>query len=41
MDRIVAEPDSGKSDSFYGNRSVILSKKQLQTIKKEPLFGQL
>lgn len=40
MDRIIAEPDSGKSDSFYGDRSVVLSKEQLQTIE-EPLFGQL
>jgi hypothetical protein len=41
MNKIIEEPNIGKSDSFYGDRSVVLSKKQLKAIIKEPLIGQL
>ncbi len=41
MNRTIEEPNTGKSDSFYGDRSVVLSKKQLSAIKNNPLFGQL
>lgn len=41
MNKLIEEPNIGKSDSFYGDRSVVFSKKQITSIKNEPLFGQL
>jgi AraC-like DNA-binding protein len=35
------EPVDTKMDNFFGDRSVVFSEKQLSTIKKEPLFGEL
>jgi len=35
------EPPSGKMDSFFGDRSVVFSEKQLSLLKKNPLFGEL
>ena len=35
------EPDLGKMDSFYGDRSVVLSKKQLKYIKTNPISNDL
>ena len=35
------EPISGKSDSFYGDRSVVLSQKQLDVLKSNPITRDL
>jgi AraC-like DNA-binding protein len=35
------EPIDGKTDSFFGARSVTMTKKQLKTIKKNPLINGL
>lgn len=38
---LIQEPIVGKSDSFFGDKSVVLSKKQLKTVKDNPLTGGL
>ncbi len=35
------EPIDGKTDSFFGDRSVVMAKKQLKTIRSNPLIGGL
>ena len=35
------EPINGKTDSFFGDRSVVMTQKQLKTIKNNPLIGDL
>lgn len=35
------KPLEGKKDSFYGNRSVLVSKKQLSILKSNPIIGEL
>jgi AraC-like DNA-binding protein len=37
----ISEPVIGKTDSFFGNRSVVLSKKQVKSVKENPLAGEL
>lgn len=37
----ILEPIDGKTDSFYGARSVVLTKKQLETIRNSPLIRKL
>ena len=39
--QFMGSPENGKQDQFYGDRSVVLSKLQLEKIKQTPLFGQL
>lgn len=41
MDKNLAPPLLGKSDSFTGDRSVVLSHKQLKNIKENPLIKEL
>ena len=36
-----AEPQTGKKDHFYGDRSVVLSNKQLQLVQNNPLISDL
>ena len=40
-DKNLVEPAVGKSDNFTGDRSVVLSKKQLKIIKENPLINGL
>lgn len=35
------KPREGKKDSFYGNRSIVMSKKQLDIVKSNPILGDL
>jgi AraC-like DNA-binding protein len=35
------EPIDGKTDSFFGDRSVVMAKKQIKAIKDNPLIGGL
>lgn len=35
------EPIEGKTDSFFGDRSVVVTRKQLKSIKNNPLIGGL
>ncbi|WP_339735068.1 AraC family transcriptional regulator [uncultured Sunxiuqinia sp.] len=37
----VIEPVEGKTDSFFGDRSVVMTRKQLKTIRNNPLIGGL
>ena len=39
--KYIAEPLTGKTDSFVGDRSVVLSKKQLKKVKENPRNGKL
>ncbi|WP_167607714.1 AraC family transcriptional regulator [Maribellus sediminis] len=39
--KISTKPELGKKDSFYGDRSIVLSKKQLESIKSNPLINGL
>jgi len=41
IEKNTSEPVVGKTDSFFGDKSVVLSKKQLKTIKENPLIGSL
>jgi len=41
MNKNITEPVAGKNDSFIGDRSVVLSKKQLKTIKENPISSGL
>jgi AraC-like DNA-binding protein len=41
MNRNITEPITGKTDSFIGDRSVVLSKKQLKTVKANPISSGL
>ena len=36
-----AQPHLGKIDNFHGDRSVVITKKQLDSLKKNPIFGDL
>lgn len=40
-DKSIEEPIKGKTDSFFGDRSVVLSKKQIGLIKENPLISGL
>jgi len=35
------EPQTGKKDHFYGDRSVVLSQKQLEIVPNNPLISDL
>lgn len=37
----ILKPQEGKKDSFYGNRSIVISKKQLSIVKSNPILGEL
>lgn len=41
MDKETIEPSYGISDRFFRARSIVITKKQLKTIKVNPLFGGL
>lgn len=41
MDKNIEEPIKGKTDSFFGDRSVVLSKNQIKFIKETPLISGL
>lgn len=38
---LTLEPDHGKPDSFFGDRSVVMTKKQLKKVKSNPLIKDL
>ncbi|WP_303921196.1 AraC family transcriptional regulator [Draconibacterium sediminis] len=38
---IYKQPDSGKEDNFFGDRSVVLSKKQMAAVKNNPIINDL
>lgn len=40
-DTRIKKPDLGKKDSFFGDRSVVLTNKQLESIKKNPISSDL
>lgn len=37
----ITKPEKGKMDTFYGDRSVVIPKKHLNLIKKNPKFGNM
>lgn len=39
--RGASNPVQGKKDKFYGDRSVVLTQKQLELVKENPKFGEL